>query len=111
LKDLDNTFYVYYHVSQASTAAARRAVLALFEDIRASTGIAGRLARRRDEPQTWMEIYERVADGDAFSRALQAGVTRHGLNMVLETGTTRKTEIFISNALEPESSPGGTACA
>jgi hypothetical protein len=85
--------------------------MALFEDIRASTGITGRLARKRDEPQTWMEIYERVADGDAFNRSLQAGVTRHGLNTVLEIGTTRKTEIFISNPLEPESSAGGTACA
>ena len=40
-------------------------------------GVTGRVLVRRDDPRTWMEIYEHVADARLFERELAAGVARH----------------------------------
>jgi hypothetical protein len=67
--------YVYYRVA-ADHAAAREAVAALLAAVEAATGVAGRLLARRDDPATWMEIYEPVADPAAFLHRL-AELARH----------------------------------
>ena len=69
-------YYVWYRVIAASPEA-RRAITALQDDLAASTGIHGRVLVRRDDPQTWMEIYESVAAPAQFEPALDAAVTRH----------------------------------
>lgn len=62
--------YVYYR-TVGEPAEARRRVGRLFAAVEADTGIAGRLLARCDDPSTWMEIYEPVADRQAFLACLE----------------------------------------
>jgi hypothetical protein len=57
------------------------------------TGVKGRLLARRDEPATWMEVYEGVDDASDFGRALDALAARHGVLAFVEDGR-RHTERF-----------------
>jgi Domain of unknown function (DUF4936) len=77
--------YVYYRVVRDS-AAARAAVAALFADVEARTGVAGRLLARADDPATWMEVYEPVARPAAFARLLAARARRHGVEALARDG-------------------------
>lgn len=108
---LDCTFYVYYRVAAENAAAARRAVMALFAQLRTQTGVSGRLARRRDDPTMWMEVYERVKEDGKFEQALISCAAQQDLDKLVAVGSSRNTEIFVSDALSPESQMGGTACA
>jgi len=58
------------------------------------TRVRGRLLHRRDDPATWMEIYEGVADERAFDASLAAAVERCAFPSVLAAGSQRVTEIF-----------------
>ena len=81
-------YYVYYRVDPQQIDDMRRAVEKLFGKIKARTNIQGRLLRRRDDPSTYMEVYEGVTDEKAFETALE----REAASL----GVTRKTETFIS---------------
>jgi ribosome-binding factor A len=58
--------YVYYRVVPEDAAAARTEVAALQQALAAHCGSPPRLARRCDDPSTWMEIYEDLANASAF---------------------------------------------
>jgi len=94
-------FYVWYTV-RGDLHGAVEAVGALFDAIERRTGVKGRLLARRDEPATWMEVYEGVADASDFGRALDALATRHGVLAFVEDGR-RHTERFaaLEDALAP----------
>lgn len=87
-------YYVYYKVPQDRAAEVRDIVERVIRDIHAETGIAGRLLRRRDDPSTWMEVYENVADAQSFERTLASVLARHGFDRALPAGTKRVTEVF-----------------
>ena len=59
-------YYVYYKVDTARLAELRAAVDQLFAAVERDCGVRGRLMRRRDDPTTYMEVYEDVADETAF---------------------------------------------
>jgi hypothetical protein len=99
--------YVYYRVSPSQSTRARHAVTALFEDLQKHIDVSCRLARRSDDPGTWMEIYERFRDPDEFRVALESATERHGLGAL--TGQ-RTVETFIADVLLPEGS-GDSQCA
>jgi hypothetical protein len=80
-------FYVYYRVDERSIAAVALSVEALFRKVKEKTQIQGRWLRRRDDPSTYMEIYEGVADGRAFEALLERETAAFGL--------PRKTETFV----------------
>jgi hypothetical protein len=88
------SYYVYYKVPGENAERARAAVAEIQRELRRSTGISGRLLRRRDDAATWMEIYEDIADPAQFEAALFALVKRHGLAQLLLPGTTRRQEVF-----------------
>jgi hypothetical protein len=92
LKLLSLSYYIYYRVAQPAQAQT------LVRDIQAAlkdkTGIDGRLLRKRDDPSTWMEIYEGVGDIDAFEQCLAAAVQGTNFAAVLVTGGTRHAECF-----------------
>jgi len=88
--------YVYYRVARPDDPAALALVHAVQEDVRGATGVAGRLLRRRDDPATWMEVYEGVADAEAFERALEAALARHAFGSVLAAGAVRHAERFVA---------------
>lgn len=81
-------FYVYYRVD-GDVVAARAKIAALMADVEARTGVSGRLLARREDPSTWMEVYEPVRDAAAFARALAACVRRIGAAAVSADGIRR----------------------
>jgi len=87
-------FYVWYRVT-GDPAAARAAVDALLRDVQRATGVAGRVLVRRDDPTTWMEIYEDVADAGRFERALADAVARHAV-AAHAAGGARHAEPFVA---------------
>jgi hypothetical protein len=50
-------YYIYYRIvpDQADTIAA--AIQVIQQQLETSLGIRGRLLKKRDEPNLWMEIY------------------------------------------------------
>jgi len=90
------SYYIYYRVPAENARRAHAAVSALQRDLSDSTGIGGRLLRRRDDESTWMEIYESVPDGARFEAELTELVVRHGLAALLVPGSSRKQEVFHS---------------
>jgi hypothetical protein len=80
-------YYVYYKIDPASVETWRPKVKALFSFILQNTGVRGRWMRRRDDPSTYMEVYEGVTDEAAFEALLE----REGAKL----GVQRKVERFI----------------
>ena len=87
-------YYVYYRVALDQVERARGVVAAIQDDVLAQTGVRGRLMRRRDDPVTWIEIYEGIIDEQAFDASLEAAVERCGFSSVLAARSQRITEIF-----------------
>ena len=80
-------YYVYYKIESARLAALRGLVDSLFKEIEKQTGIRGRWMHRRDDPLTYMEVYEDVKDEKAFEALLE----REGAKL----GVPRKVERFV----------------
>ena len=81
-------YYVYYKIAPDRLAELRPAVQGLFKTIESKTGVRGRWMRRRDDPTTYMEVYEGVTDEAGFEELLE----REGVLL----GLPRKVERFIS---------------
>lgn len=81
-------YYVYYKLDPARAEASRETVLAIFGAIERALGVRGRWMRRRDDPSTYMEVYEGVRDPQSFEALLEAEGARLGVE--------RKVERFVS---------------
>lgn len=81
------SYYVYYRVDPARLELLRPTLEKLFKAVEGRTGIRGRWMRRRDDPTTYMEVYEGVQDEAAF----EAVLARESAGLGLE----RKTERFV----------------
>ena len=68
-------------------AELRAAVERLFSIVERECGVRGRWLHRRDDPTTYMEVYEDVKDTAAFERVLE----REGAKL----GVQRRTERFV----------------
>lgn len=90
------SYYIYYRVA-ASAAPARETVSAMQAALAQEAGVTGRLLRRADDPDTWMEVYEDVADPDGFERALASAVDRFGVRSLLAAGAERHVERFTAD--------------
>lgn len=64
-------YYVYYRVDPARRDELRRAIERVFAVVERETGVRGRWMHRRDEPATFMEVYEGVTDERAFEALLE----------------------------------------
>lgn len=89
---LSFAYYVYYRVSQP--ARARLCVQQIQTAVKERTGIDGRVLAKRDDPATWMEIYEGVKEADAFERCLAASAHGSDFASVLAAGSERHVECF-----------------
>jgi len=78
------SFFVYYRVDAGRVPALRQDVMRLFAAIESATGVRGRWLRRRDEPSTYMEVYENVSDDDAFEALLAREAATLGLERHVE---------------------------
>jgi len=77
-------YYVYYKLSPEQVGSARSLVNELFEQTKQQFGVHGRWMRRRDDPSTYMEVYEGVKDGPAFEALMQREAARFGVPRRLE---------------------------
>jgi len=77
-------YYVYYKLDPQGLPAVRSRVSELFEKIERQFGVRGRWMRRRDDPTTYMEVYEGVKDGAAFEALMQAEGSKFGVPRRLE---------------------------
>jgi quinol monooxygenase YgiN len=66
-------YYVYYKVDPSRLEEVRTQVEKLFAAVEHRCGVRGRWMRRRDDPATYMEVYEGVSDEKAFEDALLQG--------------------------------------
>lgn len=80
-------YYVYYKVDAGRAAELRRAVTDLLNTVEERCGVRGRWMRRRDDPTTYMEVYEGVKDEAAF----EALIEREGAKL----GVQRRLEVFM----------------
>lgn len=87
-------YYIYYRVAPPEAARAREVVDAVQSALRHDAGVEGRLLRRDDDPSTWMEIYEAVADPHRFEAALARFLAQHSFDGCLAADARRHTERF-----------------
>jgi hypothetical protein len=80
-------YYVYYRVPLDRVGELRPQVESLFSTIEKKCGVRGRWMHRRDDPTTYMEVYEGVKDERAFEALLE----REGASL----GVSRKVERFV----------------
>jgi hypothetical protein len=66
----------------------RAGVERLFAALERECGVRGRWMHRRDDPATYMEVYEDVKDAARFEAVLE----REGAKL----GLKRRTELFVS---------------
>jgi len=76
-------YYIWYRIGE-DAAAVRTAVNAVLHDVSLACAVTGRLFVRRDDPSTWMEVWEPVADPAAFEAALSNAIARHGLDRLVD---------------------------
>ena len=81
-------YYVYYKLEPSRLRQLWPLVQQIFLEIEKQTGIRGRWLRRRDDPTTYMEVFEGVEDEAAFEALLESEGAKLGLQ--------RKVERFIS---------------
>ena len=87
-------YYIYYRVAPSDAVRVRAVVDAVQSALRQDTGIQGRLLRRDDDPSTWMEIYESVADPLRFEAALDRLLAQHSFDGCVVSDSRRHTERF-----------------
>ena len=77
-------YYVYYKIEPQRLEELRRAVEGLFDVVERKFGVRGRWMRRRDDPATYMEVYEDVEGGKAFEALLEREGAKLGVPRRLE---------------------------
>jgi len=87
-------YYIYYRVAPSEAARARAAIDAVQSALGQDTGVHGRLLRSDDDPSTWMEIYEAVADRPRFEAALERLLAQHGFDGCMASDSRRHIERF-----------------
>jgi hypothetical protein len=78
------SYYVYYRVDASRLPALHQEVERLFDTIEGASGVRGRWLRRRDEPTTYMEVYENVSDERTFEALLEREAAGLGLQRHVE---------------------------
>ncbi len=77
-------YYVYYKVEPGRADSLRPAVEALFGKVEQEFRVRGRWMRRCDDAATFMEVYEGIADGQAFEAFLEREAALPGIARKLE---------------------------
>jgi hypothetical protein len=77
-------YYVYYKIEPSRLGELRAAVQALFDAVERECRVRGRWMRRRDDPSTYMEVYEGIEDERAFEALLEREGARLGVQRRIE---------------------------
>ncbi len=67
------SLYIYYRID-GNFLSFEQSARKIMAQIESELDIKGRLLQRRDDAQTWMEIYEPVTDPAALTQALARAV-------------------------------------
>lgn len=89
------SYFIYYRVSPQRINDLTKAVSEIRASVLEATGVAGRLMRRDDTTETWMEVYEKVGETRAFETALKQAVADAGFDALLADDSTRHIERFV----------------
>jgi len=89
------SLYSYYRIDPARRAALRGAVEALFRAVAQAHGVAGRWMQRKDDAQTFMEVYGDSADVEALAAFVRQECERTGFRQLLADAAVRHDEIFV----------------
>ena len=87
-------YYVYYRVEASEVPALAASLDAMQLILAEETGVNGRVLKRTDDPLTWMEVYENVADPSGFEFTLQELVETFTLERYLAPNAHRVVERF-----------------
>ncbi len=90
-------YYIYYRIPLDQAANIAAAIQVLQQQLEAKLGIRGRLLKKRDEPNLWMEIYEGISESREFEAALSAAEMQTGIAGLLSPGEKRHIECFEEN--------------
>ena len=77
-------YYVYYKVDPKRLAELRERIAHLFAVVERECGVRGRWMHRRDDPATYMEVYEDVKDTVRFEGLLEREGPKLGVQRRLE---------------------------
>lgn len=88
------SYYIYYRVNTGDAQRCEGRVLQLISSVKQSTGVAGRLLKKRSEPLLWMEVYDNVRDDAKFELELEQASTQLKIAECLQEGSTRRAECF-----------------
>lgn len=90
--------FVYYRVRDADAARARKAVVAMQDELRATRrGLQARLLVRQGEadgPQTWMETYSAGSGSAGIDVACEALIEAHAIRLAPLIDGSRHVEAF-----------------
>lgn len=87
--------YSYYRADPAHWEALRGTVEALFRNVLETFGIEGRWMRRKDDPDTFMEIYSGAPDVEALAEFIREQCERSGFRRLLADAGVRHDELFV----------------
>lgn len=87
-------YYVYYRINPQQVDAARAAVDEIFAAVQRLTQVQGRILKKPDEPNLWMEIYENVEATAVFETALREAENHTGILGFLADEGRRHMECF-----------------
>jgi quinol monooxygenase YgiN len=89
------SLYSYYRVDPARRDALRSAVEALFQAVAQAHGVQGRWMHRKDDPETFMEVYDNSEDVEALAAFIRQECERTGFRQLLADAGARHDEIFV----------------
>ncbi len=91
------SYYIYYRVVHDKAEACEAKIRELLAAVEKTTGLTGRLLKKRGEPLLWMEVYEHVRDEAQFEWEVADIADRLKVKEYLEPDTTRHVECFEAN--------------
>lgn len=89
-----HTLCVWYRVTDEG-ADTETVVRGMMARLACRTGITGRLMKKRGEPRLWMELYQGIADADAFASRLAQAADEYDVEMFV--AGERRIECFIDD--------------
>lgn len=87
-------YYIYFRIPAERATAITSAIQRMQQTIQAQLGITGRLLKKRNEPQLWMEVYENVPELSGFEDALKLAEEQSGITDLLGPQEQRHIECF-----------------
>ena len=87
-------YYIYFRIPSDRVSDIESAIQRIQCAIKARLGITGRLLKKCDEPNLWMEVYENLPEKSSFEDVLKLAEIQAGIAALLEAGEKRHIECF-----------------